>query len=252
MILLRAIFRTGLVFLLTGYGFAMTLIGKAVGWLSPTTGLRLRNHGFRMWARGLCRAWGVRVRIEGPRPQGAFFLVSNHVSYLDIPLIASAIDTAFVAKADLGSWPLLGTVFRSADTIFIDRGRKRDLLRVRTEMEQALERQLGVVLFPEGTSGRGDQLLPFKPSLLQFAAEQGFPVHYATLSYRAPEGQLPAQRSICWWGDEALLPHYKRFIRLPYLEAVLTFGDQPVEAADRKELALHLRSAMEQTFRPMD
>ncbi|MCG8455598.1 MAG: 1-acyl-sn-glycerol-3-phosphate acyltransferase, partial [Holophagales bacterium] len=189
---------------------------------------------------------------EGQPPSGRFFLVSNHVGYLDIPFLGTAVDAAFVAKADLRGWPFLGTVFAAADTIFIDRARKRDLIRVMAQARSAMDRGLGVVLFPEGTSGKGDRILPFKPSILQFAVEAAVPVHYATLTYRTADGAPPPSDSVCWWGDEPFFPHYRRMIQLDIIEAVLRFGDAPVEKSDRKELAQALRDAMSSQFEPMD
>lgn len=236
----------------TFLGYSGVLVGKAVALVSKEAGRRHRNRSFRKWANRLCDDLRLDVRIEGTPPCGRFFLVVNHVGYVDIPTIATAVDAAFIAKADLARWPLLGRIFGAADTIFIDRGRKKDILRVIEQVEAAMDRGLGVVLFPEGTSGRGDEILPFKPSLLQFAVQGGHQVHYATLTYRTPEGEYPPSHGVCWYGDEGLLPHYKRITRLSRIEAVLRFGAAPIAGEDRKELATELRDAMLQSFEPMD
>ncbi len=198
----------------------------------------------------MCRIMGLRVEVEGEAPQGRFYLVANHVSYVDIVLLASLIPAAFVAKADLARWPILGWMFLSADTIFIDRGRKRDLLRVMKRVQKCLDRELGVLVFPEGTSSKGEEVLRFKPSLLQLAAERGHAVHYATLSYRAP-GRRPAHQMVCWWDDTPFVRHLLRLLGLPYFEASVRFGNEPIHAGDRKQLAQQLRSAMAASFTPM-
>jgi 1-acyl-sn-glycerol-3-phosphate acyltransferase len=166
-------------------------------------------------------------------------------------VLASFVHTAFVAKAEIQGWPALGRIFQTADTIFIDRGRKRDVVRVMELVGQEIDRGLGVLVFPEGTSGKGDEILPFKPSLLEFACSRDLPVHWATLHYRTPEGQLPASQAVCWWGNEGIVPHFKRLIVLPSFEAILRFGDEPVAHGNRKELAEALRSRMLEHFEPM-
>ncbi|MEM7350846.1 MAG: lysophospholipid acyltransferase family protein [Acidobacteriota bacterium] len=218
--------------------------------LAPRWQMRVRNAAFRRWARQMCRLLGLRLQVEGPAPDGRFVLVTNHVSYVDIMALGACVDAAFVAKADLRGWPILGWIFQTADTIFVDRTRKRDLLRVIENVDQTLERDLGVLFFPEGTSGKGDQILRFRPSLLELAASRNYPVHYATLSYRAPAGES-AQDKICWWGDASFVPHFLKLLELPYFEATLTFGARPIRAENRKALAEQLREAMRDQFEPM-
>jgi len=248
----RLVHRLPLLLLITLGGQAALLALWPLRFLAPDTRRKLRNLAFRTWGRLFCRIAGVRLRVEGEPPTGPFFLVANHVSYLDIPVLASRVDAAFVAKADLRSWPLLGWIFATADTIFIDRGRKRDLLRVMRQVELARRAGLGVLVFPEGTSGSGARILPLKPSLLELAARRGEPVHYATLHYRTPEGEPPAQEVVCWWNDMLFFPHVLRLLRLPHVEGSLHFGDGPVVAGDRKELARELHAALCRAFIPIE
>ncbi len=227
------------------------LLARLLRRSSPGRWKRLRNRAFRFWGRDFCRTLGMRIEVRGQPPTGAFFLVANHVSYTDIPFLAAHVDAAFVAKADLRAWPLLGRAFRTADTIFIDRGRKRDLLRVMDQATEALERGLGVLAFPEATSSKGESILPFKPSLLQLAAENGKPVHYVTVSYRTPPGSPPAHRLVCWWDGTPFLWHLVRLLALPGFEASIEFGAEPIADSDRKALAARLRRAMARCFQPI-
>ena len=213
---------------------------------------RLRRRIFHGWARGLAWSVGMRVKVRGRPPAGRFLLVTNHLSYLDIILLATQVNVTFVAKADLRRWPGLGLVIATADTIFIDRERRRDVVRVMERMGRALDHGLGLLLFPEGTSGKGDRLLRFKPSLLEFAANRDMPVHFACIGYRAPAGAAPASESLCWWGDQTFLPHVRRMMSLPGFDAWIDFGDEPLHDPDRKALADKLRAAMERRFTPLD
>lgn len=213
--------------------------------------LRGRNYAFRFWCRYFGRVCGMRLTLNGMPPKGRFFLVSNHVSYLDIIVLGQFIKAAFIAKSELRDWPVLGRVFATADTIFINRSRKKDILRVMEDVDDRLNQGLGILLFPEGTSGKGDCLMRFKPSVLQVAAENREQVYFATLSYKTPEGSPPASNSVCWWGDEGFLTHALRLTRLPHFEATVTFGDEPFIEEDRKVLSGRLREAMEEHFIPM-
>lgn len=198
-------------------------------------GNRWRNAWFRRWARGICRVLGVRVTLTGTPPQDAL-LVSNHVSYVDIPVLASHVDAVFVAKAEVADWPLIGTVCRGIDTLFIRRESKRDVVRIGEEMEARLAAGLGVVVFPEGTSGDGTTVLPFKPSLLEVAARDLVPVHWAAIRYTVPDSEPPARESVAW-GDVAFLPHVWGLLQLSEIHAEVVFGEEPIVESDRKRLA---------------
>lgn len=248
--LLRTLLRAPLVVLATLFAHGTIFASAALQPVAPSWQQRVRNAAFRRWGRQMSWIMGMRIQVEGAPPAGSFFLVANHVSYVDIILLATEIEAAFVAKADLRRWPLLGWIFRTADTIFIDRARKKDLLRVMARVEACLDRGLGVLIFPEGTSSRGEEVLRLKPSLLQLAADRGHPVHWATLTYRTL-GEVPAHQLVCWWDPTPFPVHFLRLLGVPRFEATLRFGSEPVRADDRKVLADQLREAMAASFTPI-
>ncbi|MEM6797430.1 MAG: 1-acyl-sn-glycerol-3-phosphate acyltransferase, partial [Acidobacteriota bacterium] len=110
---------------------------------------------------------------------------------------------------------------------------------------------LGLIVFPEGTSTRGSDILPLRPSLLQYAVDRKAPVYWATLVYLTPEGEMTPSRAVCWWGNEDLLPHVRRLLALSRVDVTLTFGAVPEQADNRKALAEGLRGAMLDSFTPM-
>ncbi|MEM8960472.1 MAG: 1-acyl-sn-glycerol-3-phosphate acyltransferase [Acidobacteriota bacterium] len=205
--------------------------------------LRWRNPLMRGWGRALLFGFGARVRVTGTPPTGSFLLVSNHLSYVDIPLLAAVVDAAFVAKADIAKWPFLGTTVRAGDTIFIDRGQRRDLVRVIDQMEAKWALPLGAIIFPEGTSSPGETILPFRPSLLEVAATRHKPVHWAVIRYHADDPKAPARDSVAWHGDALLVPHLFRLLCMPGFTAHIHFGATAVQATHRKELAAKLHDA---------
>jgi 1-acyl-sn-glycerol-3-phosphate acyltransferase len=203
------------------------------------------------WGRGVVRLLGGRVEVRGAPPERPFFLVSNHLSYIDIPILYTRLHANFLAKWEVGASPLFGVLARSIGTLFVRRENKSDLTRVIREVEHRLARGEGVVVFPEGTSTRGERVLPFKPSLFEVAVRTGSPVSYASITYRTPPGSPSAEQSICWWGDMQFFPHLYQLLTLPTFQATLTFGPEPIVAGDRKTLATRAHSAVEQSFTPV-
>ncbi len=194
---------------------------------------------------------GARTQMTGTPPKGPFVLVSNHSSYVDIFLLGAFVEAAFVAKADLHGWPVVGKILAAADTIFIDRGRRGDVVRVMDVMREDLRRGWGVVLFPEGTSGKGDVLLRFKPSLLELPARDRIPVHFASIHYQTPAGAPPAHEAVCWWGDASFFPHLWGLLQLDGFDATLRFGKAPITADNRKLLASQLHDGIGSIFKPI-
>jgi 1-acyl-sn-glycerol-3-phosphate acyltransferase len=217
----------------------------------PRARVRQQGHAFRFWCRSLCRIFGLRVRATGRPPEPPFFLVANHLSYADILVLGTELRCVFVAKAEIDGWPLFGALCRSVNTIFIDRKSKRDLPAILERIETTLAAGQGVVIFPEGTSSAGHDVLPFRSSLLDLPARMGHAVHWAAISYRVPEGATPAHLSVGWWGEMPLAPHLREFLALPWIEAPLVFGEAPCRDDDRKRLADRLRAAIVERFEPV-
>lgn len=213
-----------------------------VSWLPavfrPHSGARLRagtrRRLKRAWARGLMRILWVRIAIAGQPPPPGALVVSNHLSYLDIPVLDSVMPMVFVARADLRRWPFWGPLATLGGTIYVDRATKRDVLRVRQEMGEAMARGDTVIVFPEATTSGGDTMLPFKPALLADAAEANTPVYWLTLSYRTPPDGPAARDQVCWWGDTGFLPHVLGLFALKRVECTMRFGDAPLRAGDRE------------------
>lgn len=155
------------------------------------------------WSAGLLAALGVRLRADGVYRPGATLLVINHVSWLDIAAVHAVCPRArFVSKADVRHWPLLGWLIGAVGTLFIERERKRDALRVVHQMAQALEAGDTVAVFPEGTTGDGHTLLPFHANLLQAAIATGTPVQAVALGYSEPGHAVSP--TVAWVGATTL------------------------------------------------
>lgn len=212
---------------------------------------RARGPLFRLWARALLRLLAIRVTVDGTPPPPGVALVANHLSYLDVVVLGSLVDAAFVAKADVAGWPGIGPLARRAGTIFLDRARKRDLARVIPLVEAELAARRSVVFFPEGTSTAGAEILAFRSSLFAAPLRAGRPVACAALRYAADPRDPHASRSVCWWGDMPFLPHLFALMRLRGVTATVSFPAETLWEDDRKRLARRAREAVEKHWQPV-
>jgi 1-acyl-sn-glycerol-3-phosphate acyltransferase len=200
------------------------------------------------WSAKALRLMGITLQIEGkPRP-GAALLVSNHVSWLDIAVIHAACPHArFVSRSDVLHWPLLGWLIKSVGTLFIDRERKRDALRVVHEVAAALGRGETVAIFPEGTTGAGEAVQPFHANLLQAAIGCHVPVQAVALRYHQPGQRF--SRSACYINQMTLLHSVWRVASTRGLRVQLRFLlSEGSTHADRRALAAHLRDEIQQAL----
>jgi 1-acyl-sn-glycerol-3-phosphate acyltransferase len=227
--------------LIAGVGAA---VARVLDRPAPTAARRLRAASARGWARFVARIVGMRLRVTGAPPTTPSLLVANHLGYVDVVALWSAVDGCFVAKSEVAGWPVVGVLGRVLRTLFIDRTRRRDVLRVLGEMEAALGRDEHVILFAEGTSSDGDRVLPFKSSLFEAAVRTGRPVACAHLAYRTATGSPPASQAVCWWGDMTFPDHLYELLCLPAFEARLCFLPGALGSTDRKWLARAARSAI--------
>jgi 1-acyl-sn-glycerol-3-phosphate acyltransferase len=203
----------------------------------------------RRWCAGVCRALAVRVEVHGEPPREPGLLVCNHLGYLDIPVLGAQADTIFVSKAEVARWPIVGRLATLGGTIYVERSAKRELPGVVEQIRAALARGDGVVVFPEGTSSPGEDVLPFRPSLLAPAEDLDLEVRAAGLSYATADGDPPARENVCWWGDMEFGPHVLGLLRLREVRATLTYARRSVRGGNRKDLAQTLREAVSDAIR---
>jgi 1-acyl-sn-glycerol-3-phosphate acyltransferase len=248
---LRVVIRIPALMLATAVLFLLFMIG---GYLTARLkGVRRRWRRFmlRTWGRSAAAIMGLRVETDGEPPLPPFFLVSNHLSYVDIIAYAACLGCVFISRGDIADWPVIGLFARGVGTIFINREKLLDIPRVIGEINEALDEGLGVVLFPEGSSGAGDRVLPFHASLLDPAAKANYPVSYATIRYQTEPDETPAYMAVNWWENVTFESHARELLKLPNFEAFITFGSHAIRSDDRKALAKSLWIAVDDQFIPM-
>ncbi|MDX3367897.1 lysophospholipid acyltransferase family protein [Streptomyces violaceoruber] len=142
----------------------------------------------RRWCRWVVRAAGVRVRVTGAAvPRGGLLLVANHVSWLDIPLLAAVRPARMLAKSEIGRWPVAGGPTARAGVLFIERDRPRALPGTVDAIARALRAGAAVAAFPEGSTWCGRAHGPFRRAVFQAALDAGVPVQPVRIRYRAGE-----------------------------------------------------------------
>lgn len=194
------------------------------------------------WNRRLLRILGVQLRLHGqPATASGRMTVANHVSWLDIPLIAACEPTRFVAKSEIRHWPIAGWLANAAGTFYIRRGKggARPLLE---HLIPHLQAGGAVTVFPEGTTTDGRQVLPFHARLLSAPQAASSWVQPVAIRYGAGhDGRAVAP----FIGDDALFPHILRLLREPALQIDVTYC-APIAAAayERDELARRAHAAI--------
>jgi len=162
-------------------------------------------------ARFVLRTLRIRVQWQGAEPaSGGALLVANHFSWLDIVAVLASTDCSFVAKQEVRRWPIVGWCADAIGVVWIDRTRKRDLLRSLPVLRERLAAGQRVLLFPEGTTTDGRTLLPFRSALYDAAVWPGVPVQALALTASA-RGNA---RVLSWTGRETLLGSLTRLVRL--------------------------------------
>jgi 1-acyl-sn-glycerol-3-phosphate acyltransferase len=212
--------------------------------------LRMAARVQHAWARSVLAVLGVEVTVEGHPPAGAFLVVANHLSYLDIPVLASLFPGRFVAKSEIAGWPVLGWLARTVGTIFVVQKKTRDMKRVEREMKATLAAGVPVLLFPEGHSTRGVTVDRLHSALLEAAAHARIPCLAVALGYETPGAPWAPASSVCWWGGMGFWRHAWNLVGLP-LHATVRIAPESVVGHDRKELASALHARIVARFVPV-
>lgn len=243
--------------ILTGF-FALTVplmpVQAALLRLSPK-GARRFPHWYH---RQVCRLIGVRLTIEGRLAEDRpVLLVSNHTSWLDIPVLSAVAPVSFVAKKEVARWPFVSWLAKLQRSVFVDRERRSAVGATTNEIMARLATGDTVVLFAEGTSSDGIRVLPFKSALVGSVHQalgtshghDSIAVQPLSLAYTRFDG-LPVGRAlrerVAWYGDADLIPHFIRVLASGATDVTLSWGDAIALNAetDRKQVTRDAEAAV--------
>jgi len=233
---------------LRSFAFGAALAVAVIVYPLVTCGVRVNERRRRAWwlhclCRVLTRIVGLRLRSRGVVARSGL-IVGNHLSYLDIVAYSALAPCVFVAKQDVRGWPVFGWFARLAGTVFVDRERRSAVAEVGSEIAEALRAGIPVVLFAEGTSSDGRQVLPFRSSLLEPATRSRELLTPAAISYDLADGS--AAEEVCYWGEMTLLPHLLDLFAKRWIEGEIAFGIAATAPPDgsRKQLARDLHGVV--------
>lgn len=215
----------------------MAVLAMALPWACLPSGPQRSALARLAWAV-LLGGFGIRINRLGHAPRAGALVISNHVSWIDIAVLARLLDCGFIAKAEVAAWPVIGALARRQGCLFIARER-RGAVRPMLGRMRGYGPKRNLVLFPEGTSGEGDRVLPFRTSLFAAAGERFAEIQPVTLHYRQHDGSdLPygRRREVAWVGEDALLPHAMALAARGGAIVDLWF-EAPLPPATRKDLA---------------
>ena len=173
----------------------------------------------------LLRSLGIHSEVVGEPPH-AGVVVANHLSYLDIVILSAAMPCFFVAKAEIDKWPFFGWAARCGGTLFIDRSSLASAEKVAAIIAERLELPVPVLFFPEGTSTDGSEVLRFHSRLFEPPVRAGATITTATLRYLLHDGS--EERDLCWFGDDAFLPHLWKALGTKGFTAEVRFGEPQI------------------------
>ncbi|GGL65063.1 1-acyl-sn-glycerol-3-phosphate acyltransferase [Streptomyces fumigatiscleroticus] len=192
----------------------------------------------RRWCRWIVRAAGVRVRFTGAAaaPTGGLLLVANHISWLDVPLLAAVRPARLLAKTEIRGWPVAGPL-AARGALFIERDRLRALPDTVARIASALRGGAAVAAFPEGSTWCGRAQGTFRRAVFQAALDAAVPVQPVRIRYRRADGR--ASTAPAFVGDDTLLASVWRVARARGLVAEVEVrpGIPPGSHPDRRSLA---------------
>ena len=223
-------FRLARVGLHLGYGLATAALVYPL--IDRPAQLKLKQR----WSRQLLGMLGVRLQAETAPLPSPTLLVANHISWLDIYVINALAPAAFVCKADVRDWPLIGWLCERTETVFMPRGSRRGAREASGIVAARLRQGWQVAVFPAGTTSDGSEVLPFHGALLQGAVDAGCRVQPLALRYTDEDGRPSTAAAYC--GDTSLLQSLRKLASSPSLHARLdVLPPLDGRGAERRELA---------------
>ena len=222
----------------------VTFVLIPVQWLGLVLHLPHSRSLPHAYHRFVARLFGIRIQVLGHPEKGAL-LAANHTGWLDIVIFSAVMPLSFIAKSEVATWPFFGTLARLQRTVFVARTRRSETGAARDIIRDRLLAGDTLVLFPEGTSGDGNGVLPFKSALLG-AAEADLEgrhvrVQPVSTAYTGVHG-IPMGREnrplFAWYGDMELVPHLWEALKAGPLDVVVEFHPPlSLDTMDRKALA---------------
>lgn len=230
-------------FVLMGFHLLLALILCVAMVMLPKN---VRHMLIQFWAKRLLRILKIKITLSGEvlkfLSRDSYLVVSNHISWLDIPVIFSLKPITFVSASDLRTWPIIGMLAKISGAIFVDRDRKSSLVEVIQAMNHHFKTEKqSICIFPEGITSNGYQVLPFKSNLFQSAFEANKLLLPLSIKYK--ENNVLTNRT-SFHGSTTLFQSFKRVAKSNLIEVIVDIGHPVKPAQSRKDLSLKIQEAI--------
>lgn len=199
---------------------------------------------YRQWVAHTClKIVGVKVHLSGQVPTAPALVIGNHIAYIDPFLILKYFPVSPIAKIEVRRWPLIGKVCSLSDVVFVKRESATSRRNTREAIGAAFMKNKSVLVYPEGTTTTGQDILPLRPGVFNLAATHNMPIVVATVAYhdeRAP-----------FVGDDEFLSHFMYLFSRPRVNAFLHFSE-PFTGVDGKELKNETEARIRRKLRELN
>jgi 1-acyl-sn-glycerol-3-phosphate acyltransferase len=225
--------------LLAGLFIAKTVIP----WSGPASSSRyrqIRNPCVKNWCRIVCWILNLKIQRQGIPEAEAHLWVSNHISWIDILALATEHDLVFVAKHEVSTWPLMGSIFSGIGTLFIRRGDREATQEMARTMRAHLEAGIPLMLFPEATTTDGSEVRRFGSKLFEPAIESQSHLQPVALRYQGGSKEIAP-----FIGDDTFVGHLLRVLTLQEIRLIISYGAAMApENLSKEQLARSLRQSV--------
>ena len=227
--------------------------------LFPMTVRAILIQQVSFYSKWLLKVLGIKTdfkNLPGLDQQENYLVVSNHLSYLDVLVLASKLPACFVTSREIKQTPFLGQLCSLAGCLFVDRKNRSGLKGEINELRDALKSGLNVIVFPEATSTDGSEVLRFKRPLFESSVATSKPILPITINYQLISKKpvsLKNRDLICWYGDMDFFPHFLTLLEQTevHVEVILNQPFLP-EFLPTQELALKSHQVVSSSFRPLN
>ena len=241
--MIRASIRTAVVIIVSVTMFSVYLLLRFFV-RSRSGRISLAESYSRLWFRIVNAIAGITVRTSGPRPPRGALLAPNHIGYVDILALGSAVPMTFVTRTEILKWPVIGFILKSFEQPAVDRVQSRDLKSAADAITTGLREGKTLAVFLEGTSTGGDRVLPFRTTVVQSALDAQAAVGPVAIVWTSSDPRIDLAEKVAYWKKaHDFGPHAWRFFAVSgTLTATITFMDAiPPNSGDRKQIAARAR-----------